>query len=157
MSDTADLVDTQDIALLRASGALLVNTPHFIRSESGASTPPTAPRTLLDAGLPIADGTDTTGTVPKGASPLYNVWFASAPRPLSRDRDQRLDRVEALSLFTSWAADAAAGQPDRGRLRPRMLGDLAVLSQNPLDVPTDRLPDITVDATIVGGKVAYHR
>jgi predicted amidohydrolase YtcJ len=153
----ADYADTQDIALLRASGALLVTTPHFIRSESGASTPPAALRTLLDAGLPIAGGTDTTGTVPEGASPLYNVWCASAPRPLSRDRDQRLDRVEALSLFTSWAAEAAAGRPDRGRLRPRMLGDLAVLSQNPLDVPTDRLPDITVDASIVGGKVAYRR
>ncbi len=77
----ADYADPADIPLLRGSGALLVTTPHFVQSESGASSPPTALRTLLDAGVPIAGGTDTTGTVPEGSSPLYNMWCATTLRP----------------------------------------------------------------------------
>jgi predicted amidohydrolase YtcJ len=65
--------------------------------------------------------------------------------------------TQDIALLDAGLPIAAPGRLDRGRLRPRMLGDLAVLSQNPLDVPTDRLPDITVDASIVGGKVAYRR
>jgi len=153
----ADYTDIDDIPLLRESGATLITTPHFIHSESGASTPPTALRSLVDAGLPIAGGTDTTGTVPEGSSPLYNVWCASAERPRARDRKQRLTRQEALSLFTCWAADAVPTTSDRGRLQPGKFGDLAILSQNPLEVSADRLRDVSIDATIVGGKVVFSR
>lgn len=153
----ADYADADDLPALRDSGALVVTTPHFIRSESGASTPPAPLRTLRDAGLHVVGGTDTTGTVPEGASPLHNVWCAAAPRPLDRDRDQRLTQREALSLFTSWAADAVPTPSDRGRLTRDRLGDLAVLSADPLRVAADQLRDITVDATVVGGEVRYTR
>lgn len=153
----ADYADIADIPLLRRSGAILVATPHFVRSESGASTPPTALRTLLDAAVPIAGGTDTTGTVPEGSSPLYNMWCATTLRPQPAGRDERLTQREALSLFTEWAADATPAAIDRGKLRPGLLGDLAILSENPLDVGADRLRAVTVDATVVGGEIVFSR
>jgi predicted amidohydrolase YtcJ len=153
----ADYADTADIPLLRGSGALLVATPHFVQSESGPSTPPTALRTLLDAGVPIAGGTDTTGTVPEGSSPLYNMWCATALRPKPNGRDERLTQREALSLFSVWAADATPASADRGRLRPGMLGDLAILSENPLAVSVDRLRAINVDATVIAGEIVFSR
>jgi predicted amidohydrolase YtcJ len=153
----ADYADTADIPLLRDSGAILVATPHFARSESGASTPPTPLRALLDAGIPVAGGTDTTGTVPEGASPLYNMWCAMTPTPGSQGRGGRLTAREALSLFSAWAADASPAAADRGRLRPGLLGDLAILSENPLEVGADRLRAVTVDATVVAGQVVFSR
>jgi predicted amidohydrolase YtcJ len=153
----ADYADLSDLALLRRSGVVLVATPHFVQSESGASRPAAPLRTLVDAGVPIAGGTDTTGTVPEGASPLHNIWCSAARRPGHAERDERLTHLEALSLFTAWAAEAVPGEPDRGRLRVGALGDLAILSDNPLSVRADRLPTVTVDATVTGGQVVFTR
>jgi predicted amidohydrolase YtcJ len=44
-----------------------------------------------------------------------------------------------------------------GRIAPGFAADLAVLSRNPLAVPADELPDITVDLTLLGGQVVYER
>ena len=45
----------------------------------------------------------------------------------------------------------------KGSPEPGKLGDMAVLSDDPLTCTEARLPGITADLTIVGGRVVYER
>jgi predicted amidohydrolase YtcJ len=85
------------------------------------------------------------------------MWCAMTPTPVSQGRGGRLTAREALSLFSAWAADASPAAADRGRLRPGLLGDLAILSENPLEVGAESLRAVTVDATVVAGQVVFSR
>jgi predicted amidohydrolase YtcJ len=40
-------------------------------------------------------------------------------------------------------------------LRPGMLADLVVLTRDPFDCPPQQLPDIRVEATMLGGRWTY--
>jgi hypothetical protein len=44
----------------------------------------------------------------------------------------------------------------RGSLAPGKLADLVVLSDDPLTVPEAALPDLRVELTLVGGRVAHN-
>jgi predicted amidohydrolase YtcJ len=68
---------------------------------------------------------------------------------------QRMRRDEALGSYTRGAAYAAFEESFKGMLKPGMLADIVVLSQDLLTVPDDRILDTKVVYTIVGGKVLY--
>ena len=56
--------------------------------------------------------------------------------------------------------DAAAltyDEGSRGSIEVGKLADLAILSEDLLTCPEDRIRAITADVTMVGGKVAYER
>jgi predicted amidohydrolase YtcJ len=46
-------------------------------------------------------------------------------------------------------------EKERGSIEPGKLADLAVLSQNILEVPPDSIRDTKALLTLVGGKVVY--
>lgn len=46
---------------------------------------------------------------------------------------------------------------DRGALAPGIWADLAVLSADPLATPPERLAEIVVEQTYVGGGLVYER
>lgn len=101
-------------------------------------------RTYLEAGLPLAFGSDD---MPLG--PLYGIRSAvEAP-----EKQQRVDAMEALSAYTTGAAWAAFAEHDVGTLRPGMLADLVVLSKD----PREDLAGCEVDLTLVDGRVVYER
>ena len=49
----------------------------------------------------------------------------------------------------------ALRRTDVGAIGPGMLADFVILDDDPLAVPTDRLPDVTVDQTWVNGQQAW--
>jgi predicted amidohydrolase YtcJ len=70
--------------------------------------------------------------------------------------DQRTDVMTALRATT---IDAAwqVGQEDRlGSIEPGKLADLVVLSGNPLE-NTDRVHELKVERTVIGGVTIYRR
>ena len=69
--------------------------------------------------------------------------------------EEKLDRKEALALFTSGAAWAAFEEDRRGRLAPGFDADLTVLDGDPVTVPPERIPKIRAVATFVGGKLVH--
>ena len=46
---------------------------------------------------------------------------------------------------------------DKGRLVPGQLADLVILGEDVLAVPAERIKDVKVETTIVGGRVVYRR
>nr|MDQ2999364.1 amidohydrolase family protein [Chloroflexota bacterium] len=61
----------------------------------------------------------------------------------------------ALWCFTAGSAAVSGDSEQLGRIAPGFLADLTVLSGDPLALPIERLLEIRVAQTWVGGTLAY--
>jgi predicted amidohydrolase YtcJ len=113
---------------------------------------------MIEAGLTVAFSSD--GPVIGDVNPILGMRSA-ALRSTRTGRamapEQAIAVAQALWCFTAGGA-LLNGSADRlGRLAPGLLADLAVLSGDPLDLPPERLLEIEVEQTWVGGKLAFER
>ncbi len=69
--------------------------------------------------------------------------------------DERLPAREALALYTTQAAFACHREHEIGTLETGKLADFTVLDANPLEIDPERIGDIGVLATVLGGIPAY--
>ncbi|HSD30257.1 MAG TPA: amidohydrolase family protein [Vicinamibacteria bacterium] len=69
--------------------------------------------------------------------------------------EQKIPLADALSAYTAGAAYAEFQEREKGRLVPGQLADLVVLVEDVFALPAERLKDVRVETTIVGGKVVY--
>lgn len=103
-------------------------------------------RALLDAGVPLAFGSDC---MPVG--PLFGLHSA-VHHPVET---QRLAPRKALELYTTAAAECVNARRRFGRIEPGLAADLVVLDADPLD--PERLAEARVVATFVGGRRVHER
>ena len=68
---------------------------------------------------------------------------------------ERLDAGDALDLYTTQAAFAMHREGEIGSLEPGKRADFVVLDRSPLDTDPERIADIRVLATVVGGQPAF--
>lgn len=71
--------------------------------------------------------------------------------------DQRVSRLEALRMLTIDAAWLSFDEQRKGTVETGKLGDLAILTADPLACPEDQIHAIRAATTIVGGKVVFER
>ena len=70
---------------------------------------------------------------------------------------EKLTVAEALHGFTMGAAYASGEEDIKGSIYPRKLADLTVLSEDIFTIDPNRLWEVKVEKTMVGGKFVYHR
>ncbi|MGH9008788.1 MAG: amidohydrolase family protein, partial [Acidimicrobiia bacterium] len=112
-------------------------------------------RSFLDAGVRIAGSSDRP--VADGA-PLRAIAFMADRRSCSGQvigPGEELTVTEALEAYTIHAAWACGVERWVGTITPGRQADFVVLAEDPRQVPPDRIPDIEIRATLVGGEVAY--
>lgn len=68
---------------------------------------------------------------------------------------QRIDRREALYMYTRWAAEYVLKEKVLGSIEPGKWADLVVLDNDFLAVPEERMSDLRVLMTVVGGRIVY--
>jgi hypothetical protein len=115
-------------------------------------------RAMLDAGVRVALSSDAP--VVEDDSPLVGMMAAITRRDNEGEliaSEQAITAAEALRAYTMGGAVASGDETNRGSVEPGKWADLAVLSGNPLTVRPGALPEITVDMTLVAGRVAYER
>jgi predicted amidohydrolase YtcJ len=105
-------------------------------------------RSILDQGILISGGSDTPVT---RMNPLAGI-HACVNHPV---KEQRVDVYEAIEMFTINGAKTGFEEDIKGSIEPGKLADFVVLSDDPYRVPREKIRDIKVEATIVGGKVVY--
>jgi predicted amidohydrolase YtcJ len=66
--------------------------------------------------------------------------------------EQAVTLEEALLATCVAPAWLEHAENRRGRLRPGMLADLVVLNRDPFTCPAEELPELHVEATMVGGR-----
>ena len=107
-------------------------------------------RTILDAGILIAGGSDSYVTP---MDPLLGIHSAVNHYSLK----QRVTVDEAIRFYTTTAAYAAFEEQQKGTIEPGKLADLVVLEKNPYEVLATELKDIPVAMTICRGKITFNR
>ena len=103
-------------------------------------------RSLLDAGIPLALGSDGPN------NPYLNIMLASI---YPGKPHQAITREQAVIAYTLTAAYAEFAEKDKGSLEPGKFADLAVLSQDIFSVPPPELPKTESVLTMVGGKIVF--
>ncbi len=120
-------------------------------------------RSLLNGGAVLAFGSDWPGTNASWypASPVLGIYAAVTRQTLDGVPadgwypDERLTVEEALHAYTQGGAYAMFRDHDLGRLAPGYLADLVVLSDDITEIAPQRIKDVTVLGTMVGGRWVY--
>ena len=69
--------------------------------------------------------------------------------------EERISPLEALKGYTIHATHCSFEENNKGSIEKGKLADFAVLSGNPLKIEPERIKDIRVLRTIIGGKTVY--
>jgi predicted amidohydrolase YtcJ len=115
-------------------------------------------RSLLDTGIHIAGGSDAPVESPNPFIDLYAAVVRKDTTGFATDGwhlEERVSRLEALKMFTIWAAEAAFEEEIKGSLTPGKLADLVVISDDFMTMPEEELFRIQVLMTMVGGQIVY--
>jgi hypothetical protein len=102
-------------------------------------------KSMLDAGLVIASGSDAPCTLPDPIASIY----AACNHPNFQESVPVLD---ALRMHTSTCAKLSFDENKRGTLTDGKLADFVVLDQNPLQVPVQKLNSVKIEALYLKGE-----
>jgi hypothetical protein len=112
-------------------------------------------RTLLDAGVPAAAGSDFS---PGPFSPLMGIqgmvtrtgWDGT-----TWGANQRITVDEALRVNTVNGAYASREESLKGSITAGKLADFVILADDPHTVPHEKIKDVQIVRTVVGGATTY--
>jgi predicted amidohydrolase YtcJ len=126
-----------------------------VGAEISGDAPPI--QRIRSMGIPMPAGTDANRVI------SHNVWVGlhwlvtgktASGAALLAERN-RLSRTDALRAYTESAAWLSREEAVKGTLKPGMFADLAVLSDDYMTVPDDRIPQIQSVLTYLAGRVVY--
>ncbi len=113
-------------------------------------------RSLWDSGALVANGSDApVEELDPLAGIRAGVLRTLDGRPAWRPQES-LTVEQALQAITVSPAWLAGDERRRGRLLPGFLADLVVLDRDPVTTPPEELHEITVVATMVGGRWVHN-
>lgn len=147
----AELVQDAHIPQIKKLGLILSMQPNFLQWSHPGGLYDMRFGTGMDnrfgvlkkAGIPLVFGSDCMPF-----SPLYGIQqVVNAPF-----EEQQLDVMDALAMYTRNGAHASFEENIKGTIEEGKLADFVVLSGDPRE---EDISDITMDMTIVGGKVVY--
>jgi predicted amidohydrolase YtcJ len=124
-------------------------------AQQAQRTPPI--RRMLEIGVPVGAGTDATRV--SSYNPYVSLYWLITGKTIGGlglyPEENRLDRGEALKLYTMGSSWFSTEDGKKGALAPGQLADLAVLSADYFSVPDEKIKQLESALTIVGGKVVY--
>ncbi len=139
-------------------GDLHIN--NFIGKERANKMVPV--KTALEIGIVSCAHSDCPVCTPNDpvwpSNPLWGMWCAVNRKTRSGvdiGPQEKLTAMEALRVYTINGAYSSFEEDIKGSIEPGKLADMVVLSDNLLEVDPWEIRDITVEKTIIGGKIVY--
>jgi predicted amidohydrolase YtcJ len=117
-------------------------------------------RSFLEKGVRLALGTDWY-VAP--LDPMQTLYAAVTRATLDGKHpggwvpEQKITLAEAIAAYTAGSAYAEFQERDKGSLAVGKLADFVVLSEDVFAVPPERIRDVRVETTVVGGRGVYRR
>lgn len=115
-------------------------------------------RTFLDRGVKLAFGSDWT-VAP--LNPFTGIYAAVTRATLDGKNpggwypEQKITLAEAIEAYTMGSAYAEFSESQKGSITPGKLADVILLDSDLFAIPAEKIKDVKVRATIVGGRVVY--
>ena len=106
-------------------------------------------KTLITQGVCVCGGSDCPM---EPLSPLLGIQSAVTRRFFP---EEQLTVDEALAIYTVNASWATSEERQKGTIEEGKLANLTVLAEDPHEVDQGKIQDISVEMTIVNGKIAY--
>jgi predicted amidohydrolase YtcJ len=163
--DHAETISSRNIERLRGLGGgiaiqhrMAYQGEYFIRrfGRAAASTVPPL-REMLRQGVPLGAGTD--GTRVASYHPWTCLWWLITGQTVGgtvlTPPEHRLNREQALRLYTHGSAWMSGQEDHKGQLKPGASADLVVLSGDYFKVPDDEIRRLESVLTIMGGRAVY--
>jgi predicted amidohydrolase YtcJ len=130
----------------------------FIERYGKAKTEQSPPiKRMLAAGVPVGAGTDATRVA--SYNPFVSLYWLVAGKTVGGTslytEANRLDRMEALRLWTVGSAWFSSEEGKKGALVPGQLADIAVLTADYFSIPEEDIKRLESVLTIVGGKTVH--
>lgn len=124
-------------------------------SQKAKRSPPI--RKMLELGIPVGAGTDATRVA--SYNPWVSLYWMVSGKTIGGTElygpENKLERLEALRLYTLGSAKLSREENVKGSLTKGMYADLAVLSEDYFAVQEESIKNISSVLTIVGGRVVY--
>ena len=124
-------------------------------AEKAQHSPPI--RDMLAAGVPVGAGTDATRVA--SYNPFVSLYWLISGKSVGGTTlypaANRVDRTEALRLYTRGSAWFSSDDDKKGAIKVGQLADLAVLTADYFSVPEEQIKRLESVLTIVGGKVVH--
>ncbi|AXT50884.1 amidohydrolase [Aquimarina sp. BL5] len=113
---------------------------------------------LLEKTGKVALGTDYPV---ENVSPFYTFYAAVARKDLKQypaggfQKQDALTREETLKGMTIWAAYSNFEETEKGSITAGKFADFVILEENIMEIEEDKIPNIKVNATYLGGEKVY--
>jgi predicted amidohydrolase YtcJ len=111
-----------------------------------------AARSMLDLGIPVAGHSDSPVSTADPLLRIQDMITRTSAEGKVYGVKQCLTAAQALRVWTLGGAYALFAERDQGSIEPGKLADFVVLSADPTCEKPQRIKDIQVEATFVGGK-----
>ena len=115
-------------------------------------------KTLMNKGATVSNGSDCPVEMP---NVMGGIQCAVTRRDLKGKGPylphEAFTVQEALDSFTKMGAKASFEEAIKGEIKPGMLADFVVLGANPFETDSEKLKDIPIAATYLGGKMVYSK
>ena len=132
----------------------------FIGHERASRMVPA--KTAMDMGIVVCAHSDCPVCTPSNpvwpSNPLWGMWCAVNRKTRSGadiGPHEKLTAMEALRAYTINGAYASFEEDIKGSIEPGKLADVVILSDNPLEIDPAEIRNITVEKTLIDGKVVY--
>ncbi len=161
----AETITPENIARVKALGGgialdakMAMHGDGFIKTHGLAKALLTPRlRQLVDSGIPLAMTTDAFRA--SSFNPWIGIgWMVSGKSVSGTEilaKDNRLNRAEALGLFTRQAAWFMGAEAELGMIAPGQLADFALLDRDYFAVPEAEIGAIASVLTIMDGRIVY--
>jgi len=106
-------------------------------------------KTLKDEGVIVASGSDCPI---ENINPVLGIWAAADRKDLTAES---LTAKEALQTYTVNAAFASFDEDKKGTIEAGKFADFVILSDDLLSLKPSKIKTVTVEMTVVNGKVVY--
>jgi predicted amidohydrolase YtcJ len=117
-------------------------------------------KTFMDSGVRLALGTDWN-VAP--LNPMLTIYAAATRATLDGKQpdgwvpEQKIKVADAVEAYTMGSAYAEFQEKEKGSITPGKLADMVLLSDDIFSIRSDTIKDVTVELTVVGGKVVYRK
>jgi predicted amidohydrolase YtcJ len=113
-------------------------------------------RSFLDAGIPVAAGSDFPPGPFDPRMAIQGMVTRTGWDGKTWGTNQRISVEEALRVLTLNGAYNSHEESIKGSITPGKLADFVALSDDPFTVSPDKIKDLQIVRTVVGGSAVYH-
>ncbi len=111
--------------------------------------------TLMKTGVKVIGSSDFPIVPP---NPMMGVYAAVSRKAENGDvvlPEESISALEALRMYTDYAAEVSYEEMIKGSIKPGRLADLVVLSDDPTNLLPNEIKEIQVEMTILKGEVVW--